>query len=133
MSHGGPSIPGIYVGGSKVVHFTRKKEAGTAGLDSAIAVSSLLSQGPDGCPTFPDCGFQRPGSGVVLTCLDCFLRGGALHRFEYGAPPAVFLAKLRGGICTTEATTMASGAAAMWPPPLPCCSRPRRTCEDLSL
>ena len=93
--------PGIYVGGSKVVHFTRKKEAGTAGLDSAIAVSSLLSQGPDECPTFPDCGFQRPDSGVVLTCLDCFLRGGALHRFEYGAPPAVFLAKLRGGTCTT--------------------------------
>ncbi|TKW11601.1 hypothetical protein SEVIR_6G242600v4 [Setaria viridis] len=92
---------GIYVGGSKVVHFTRKKEAGTAGLDSAIAVSSLLSQGPDECPTFPDCGFQLPDSGVVLTCLDCFLRGGALHRFEYGAPPAVFLAKLRGGTCTT--------------------------------
>ena len=76
--------PGIYVGGSKVVHFTRKKEAGTAGLDSAIAVSSLLlSQGgADECPTFPDCGFQLPDSGVVLTCLDCFLRGGALHRFE---------------------------------------------------
>uniref|UniRef100_A0A0A9DRD5 LRAT domain-containing protein n=1 Tax=Arundo donax TaxID=35708 RepID=A0A0A9DRD5_ARUDO len=93
--------PGIYVGGSKVVHFTRKKEAGTAGLDSAIAVSSLLSQGSDECPTFPDCGFQLPDSGVILTCLDCFLRGGALHRFEYGAPPAVFLAKLRGGTCTT--------------------------------
>ncbi|KAL6859383.1 hypothetical protein ACP4OV_017642 [Aristida adscensionis] len=92
---------GIYVGGSKVVHFTRKKEAGAAGLDSAIAVSSLLSQGSEECPTFPDCGFQLPDSGVILTCLDCFLRGGALHRFEYGAPPAVFLAKLRGGTCTT--------------------------------
>lgn len=93
---------GIYVGGSKVVHFTRKKEAGTAGLDSAIAVSSLLlSQGADECPTFPDCGFQLPDSGVVLTCLDCFLRGGALHRFEYGVPAAAFLAKLRGGTCTT--------------------------------
>ncbi|XP_062191132.1 protein LEAD-SENSITIVE 1-like [Phragmites australis] len=92
---------GIYVGGSKVVHFTRKKEAGTAGLDSAIAASSLLSRGSDECPTFPDCGFQLPDSGVILTCLDCFLRGGALHRFEYGAPAAVFLAKLRGGTCTT--------------------------------
>lgn len=84
-----------------MVHFTRKKEAGTTGLDSAIAVSSLLSQGSDECPTFPDCGFQLPESGVILTCLDCFLRGGALHRFEYGVPPAVFLAKLRGGTCTT--------------------------------
>uniref|UniRef100_A0A0E0QM11 LRAT domain-containing protein n=1 Tax=Oryza rufipogon TaxID=4529 RepID=A0A0E0QM11_ORYRU len=94
---------GIYVGGSKVVHFTRKKEAGTAGLDSAIAISSLLSQGSPECPTFPDCGFQLTDSGVVLTCVDCFLRGGSLHGFEYGVPPAVFLAKLRGGTCTTAA------------------------------
>ncbi|CAO2170095.1 unnamed protein product [Urochloa humidicola] len=102
---------GIYVGGSKVVHFTRKKEAGAAGLDSAIAVSSLLSQGSDECPTFPDCGFQLPDSGVVLTCLDCFLRGGALHRFEYGAPAAVFLAKLRGGTCTTAPADGGADAA----------------------
>nr|CAB3481643.1 unnamed protein product [Digitaria exilis] len=102
---------GIYVGGSKVVHFTRKKEAGAAGLDSAIAMSSLLSQGSDECPTFPDCGFQLPDSGVVLTCLDCFLRGGALHRFEYGAPPAVFLAKLRGGTCTTARADGGADAA----------------------
>ncbi|KAF0898305.1 hypothetical protein E2562_007158 [Oryza meyeriana var. granulata] len=91
---------GIYVGGSKVVHFTRKKEAGTAGLDSAIAISSIISQGSAECPTFPDCGFQLPDSGVILTCLDCFLRDGSLHGFEYGVPPAVFLAKLRGGTCT---------------------------------
>ncbi|KAK3122341.1 hypothetical protein QOZ80_8BG0668340 [Eleusine coracana subsp. coracana] len=101
---------GIYVGGSKVVHFTRKKEAGTTGLDSAIAVSSLLSQGSDECPTFPDCGFQLPDSGVILTCLDCFLRGGALHRFEYGVPPTVFLAKLRGGTCTTARADAADAA-----------------------
>nr|CAB3483729.1 unnamed protein product [Digitaria exilis] len=102
---------GIYVGGSKVVHFTRKKEAGAAGLDSAIAMSSLFSQGSDECPTFPDCGFQLPDSGVVLTCLDCFLRGGAVHRFEYGAPPAVFLAKLRGGTCTTARADGGADAA----------------------
>uniref|UniRef100_A0ACD6AHH1 Uncharacterized protein n=1 Tax=Avena sativa TaxID=4498 RepID=A0ACD6AHH1_AVESA len=95
---------GIYVGGSKVVHFTRKKEAGTAGLDSAVAISSLISGGSPECPTFPDCGFQLPESGVVLTCLDCFLRDGSLHGFEYGVPPAVFLAKLRGGTCTTAAS-----------------------------
>jgi hypothetical protein len=95
---------GIYVGGSKVVHFTTKKEAGTAGLDSAVAMSSLISGGSPECPTFPDCGFQLPESGVILTCLDCFLRDGSLHGFEYGVPPAVFLAKLRGGTCTTAAS-----------------------------
>ncbi|CAL9080471.1 unnamed protein product, partial [Musa acuminata var. zebrina] len=53
------------------------------------------------CPTFPDCGFRQPDSGVILCCLDCFLGNGALYRFEYGVPPSVFLAKLRGGTCTT--------------------------------
>ncbi|XP_078440482.1 protein LEAD-SENSITIVE 1-like [Wolffia australiana] len=76
---------GIYVGGSKVVHFTRKKEHSSSA----------------DCPTFPDCGFKQPGSGVVLTCLDCFLGTGLPHCFEYGASPSVFLTKLRGGTCTT--------------------------------
>ncbi|RRT32058.1 hypothetical protein B296_00057110 [Ensete ventricosum] len=40
-------------------------------------------------------------SGVILCCLDCFLGNGALYRFEYGVLPSVFLAKLRGGTCTT--------------------------------
>ncbi|KAJ8497503.1 hypothetical protein OPV22_008055 [Ensete ventricosum] len=42
-----------------------------------------------------------PDSGVILCCLDCFLGNGALYRFEYGVLPSVFLAKLRGGTCTT--------------------------------
>ncbi|KAI9127768.1 hypothetical protein K1719_000761 [Acacia pycnantha] len=29
------------------------------------------------CPTFPDCGFKQPNSGVVLSYLDCFLRNGS--------------------------------------------------------
>ncbi|KAL5677818.1 hypothetical protein ACJX0J_013949, partial [Zea mays] len=89
----------IYVGGSKVVHFTRKKE--TESSDSSDFTSSLISGVPSECPTFPDCGFQLPSSGVVLTCLDCFVRSGSLYCFEYGVPSAVFLAKLRGGTCTT--------------------------------
>ncbi|KAL5201357.1 hypothetical protein ABZP36_035711 [Zizania latifolia] len=90
---------GIYVGGSKVVHFTRKKEA-ESGSDSSNSNSSLITEASSECPTFPDCGFQLPDSGVVLTCLDCFLRNGSLYCFEYGVPSAVFLAKLRGGTCT---------------------------------
>ncbi|KAI4967023.1 hypothetical protein ZWY2020_034436 [Hordeum vulgare] len=68
---------GIYVGGSKVVHFTTKKEAGTAGLDSARCHPHLPRLLPP----------RR-----------------RLHGFEYGVPPAVFLAKLRGGTCTTAAS-----------------------------
>lgn len=91
---------GIYVGGSKVVHFTRKKEVESS--DSSNSFSSLISfsEASSECPTFPDCGFHLPDSDVVLTCLDCFLRNGSLYCFEYGVPSAIFLAKLRGGTCT---------------------------------
>ncbi|KAL6004442.1 hypothetical protein ACLOJK_004995 [Asimina triloba] len=56
---------------------------------------------PSRCSTFPDCGFRQPNSGVVLSCLDCFLGSGSLYCFEYGVAPSVFLAKVRGGTCTT--------------------------------
>lgn len=53
------------------------------------------------CTNILDCGFQHKESGVVLSCLDCFLGDGLLYRFDYGASPSVFLTKLRGGTCTT--------------------------------
>ncbi|KAL9141893.1 hypothetical protein ABFS82_14G133400 [Erythranthe guttata] len=78
---------GIFVGGSKVVHFTR-------------VVNESYNHTTE-CPTFPDCGFRQPNSGVVLSCLSCFLRNGSLYCFEYGVAPSVFIAKVRGGTCTT--------------------------------
>ncbi|RWW17837.1 hypothetical protein BHE74_00032409 [Ensete ventricosum] len=90
---------GVYVGGSKVVHFTRKKDSSDS-INSSSS-SSLSSGVPSVCPTFPDCGFHQPNSGVILSCLDCFLGNGSLYCFEYGVPPSVFLAKVRGGTCTT--------------------------------
>lgn len=91
---------GIYVGGQKVVHFTRKKEASSSNYSSSSSSSSKLEL-PSACPTIPDCGFQQPNSGVIISCLDCFLDEGSLYRFEYGVAPSVFLAKVRGGTCTT--------------------------------
>ncbi|KAH7692380.1 Endopeptidase NLPC/P60 domain-containing protein [Dioscorea alata] len=91
---------GIYVGGSKVVHFTRKKDA-SSNIDSFDSSSNISSKAPSACPTFPDCGFQRPNSGVILSCLDCFLGNGSLYLFQYGVTPSVFLAKVRGGTCST--------------------------------
>ncbi|KAJ4950067.1 hypothetical protein NE237_026899 [Protea cynaroides] len=90
---------GIYVGGSKVVHFTREPDTGSSRETSLN--SSLSSKLPSVCPTFPDCGFRQPNSGVVLSCLDCFLGSGHLYCFEYGVTPSAFLAKVRGGTCTT--------------------------------
>ncbi|CAH8384888.1 unnamed protein product [Eruca vesicaria subsp. sativa] len=85
---------GIFVGGSKVVHFRPENN-----LNSSV--SSLSSSEEAICPTFPDCGFRQPNSGVVLSCLDCFLKNGSLYCFEYGVSPSVFLTKVRGGTCTT--------------------------------
>lgn len=87
---------GIFVGGSKVVHFTR--------VGSTSSSNSEVYDETEECPTFPDCGFRQPNSGVVLSCLDCFLRNGSLYGFEYGVTPSVFIAKVRGGTCTTAAS-----------------------------
>ncbi|KAK2978664.1 hypothetical protein RJ640_019121 [Escallonia rubra] len=99
---------GIYVGGNKVVHFTREQNS-SSGDYSASSISSpgfstSSSKVPSTCPNFPDCGFRQPESGVVLSCLDCFLGCGSLYHFEYGVTPSIFLAKLRGGTCTTAET-----------------------------
>ncbi|KAI4364685.1 hypothetical protein MLD38_020742 [Melastoma candidum] len=92
---------GIYVGGSKVVHFTPRQIT-----NSSVEASPdpYDSSSPSSCPTFPDCGFRQPQSGVTLSCLDCFLGKGALYCFEYGVTPTIFLAKVRGGTCTTAST-----------------------------
>ncbi|XP_009773718.1 protein LEAD-SENSITIVE 1-like [Nicotiana tabacum] len=89
---------GIFVGGSKVVHFNNVSASASASSDAAAEETSDISSS---CPTFPDCGFKLPNSGVVLSCLDCFLRNDSLHRFEYGVSSPVFLAKVRGGTCST--------------------------------
>ncbi|KAG8391965.1 hypothetical protein BUALT_Bualt01G0242100 [Buddleja alternifolia] len=84
---------GIFVGGGKVVHFTRVETSSTSNNELYIPTTE--------CATCPDCGFRQPNSQVVLSCLDCFLKHGALYSFEYGVSPSVFIAKVRGGTCTT--------------------------------
>ncbi|KVH91066.1 uncharacterized protein LOC112529640 [Cynara cardunculus var. scolymus] len=88
---------GIFVGGNKVVHFTRDPHTSSSSNTSL----DVMSETPTSCSTYPDCGFRQPKSGVVLSCLDCFLRDGDLYSFEYGVTPTVFLGRVRGGTCTT--------------------------------
>lgn len=94
---------GIFVGGNKVVHFTPEQEP-TSGSDSSLDAFNFMSSRPSSCLTFPDCGFRQPNSGVVLSCLSCFLGNGSLYCFEYGVTPSVFLVKVRGGTCTTASS-----------------------------
>ncbi|GMH17313.1 hypothetical protein Nepgr_019154 [Nepenthes gracilis] len=92
---------GIFVGGSKVVHFTPEHNW-IGNLSTEAMTNSNPTTGiPSTCPTFPDCGFRQLNSGVALSCLDCFLGKGSIYLFEYGVTPQVFLAKVRGGTCTT--------------------------------
>lgn len=92
------TITGIYIGDDKVIHFTRRgQEVGTGTVIDVLLVSSGTTRLPTPCPT---CASNEVGHGVVLSCLNCFLSGGNLYRFEYGVSPALFLGKARGGTCT---------------------------------
>lgn len=89
---------GIYIGENRVIHFTRRgQEVGTGTVLDLLLVSSGPSQSHVPCPT---CTPPEMGHGVVSSCLDCFLSGGILYRFEYSVSPAHFLTKARGGTCT---------------------------------
>ncbi|XP_042475057.1 protein LEAD-SENSITIVE 1-like [Macadamia integrifolia] len=89
---------GIYVGNDKVIHFTRGRgqEVGTGTVLDVLLLSSTPAHS-EPCSTCPP---LEEGNGVVSSCLDCFLAGGILYRFEYSVSPALFLAKARGGTCT---------------------------------
>ncbi|KAL8152359.1 hypothetical protein V2J09_010119 [Rumex salicifolius] len=93
---------GIYVGENRVIHFTRHgREVGTGTILDVLLVSSGPSRTHVPCPT---CIPPEEGHGVVSSCLDCFLAGGILYRFEYSVNPALFVAKVRGGTCTLAET-----------------------------
>uniref|UniRef100_A0A1J3H9Q5 LRAT domain-containing protein n=1 Tax=Noccaea caerulescens TaxID=107243 RepID=A0A1J3H9Q5_NOCCA len=93
---------GIYTGDGKVIHFTRGGglEIGTGTILDKMIVSSVPNHGGDNNPC-PNCGQQSNLGGIVSSCLDCFLAGGELYLFDYGVSPAIFMTKLRGGVCTT--------------------------------
>ncbi|GJV58751.1 LRAT-like domain-containing protein [Tanacetum coccineum] len=48
----------------------------------------------------PLTGFHQPGSGVVLSCLDCFIGTGSFYFFQYGTNACVSISRLRSGTCT---------------------------------
>lgn len=98
---------GIYVGDDKVIHFTRGRgqEVGTGTFIDLL----LMSSGPNTNTPCSICNNEgattnTETNGVVSSCLNCFLSGGALYRFEYAVNPALFLAKARGGTCTLAPT-----------------------------
>ncbi|KAF8779375.1 hypothetical protein HU200_002642 [Digitaria exilis] len=95
---------GIYVGDDKVIHFTRGRdqEVGTGTVIDILLLSSAPKRSNTPCPvcTNEADDASTETNGVVSSCLNCFLAGGALYRFDYSVNPALFLAKARGGTCT---------------------------------
>jgi len=94
---------GIYVGDNHVVHFTRgsDQELGVgASLINSVVYSSIPKQHLSCTNPTGNCGLQNGNNGVTRSCLDCFLEGGAVYRFEYGVSKTVFFAQARGGTCT---------------------------------
>ncbi|XP_057789103.1 protein LEAD-SENSITIVE 1-like [Salvia miltiorrhiza] len=91
---------GIYIGGDKVVHFTQHQNL-SSGDSTSFRFSSSITDVTADCLDFPDCGFRKHTSGVVMSCLNCFLGDGSLYRFEYGVSPVVLITRLRSGTCTT--------------------------------
>ena len=95
-------LTGIYVGDSKVIHFTRGRdqELGTGtSIDNICRASSAHTSGIHGFPCLR-CGTTGLSHGVIESCLDCFLCGDPLYLFEYGVNWKSFLGKLRGGTST---------------------------------
>ncbi|OMO71949.1 hypothetical protein CCACVL1_18012 [Corchorus capsularis] len=69
---------GIYVGNDKVIHHPGKKTT------------------PDNTPC-DKCGFKHEEEGIVITCLDCFLQGQSLHRYNYLSIWKYYKSSERGG------------------------------------
>ncbi|XP_060190843.1 protein LEAD-SENSITIVE 1-like [Lycium barbarum] len=90
---------GIYIGDGIVIHFSLAagREIGTGTfIDCFIFSSSPSRRSESECPR---CGDHPRNDDVISSCLECFLSGGKLYRFRYGASPGLFVAQVRG-TCT---------------------------------
>ncbi|KAG8374543.1 hypothetical protein BUALT_Bualt10G0006100 [Buddleja alternifolia] len=88
---------GIYIGENKVVHFTSGSKASSSVLSLMSSSTSKLQSA-----VCSNCDFGNHKNGVTLSCLDCFLgEHGSLFRYKYGVSKHKYIAKVRGGSCTT--------------------------------
>ncbi|BFG20397.1 hypothetical protein CerSpe_066710 [Prunus speciosa] len=87
----GFSHHGIYVGEGWVIHFTPT-------CKSVIRFSATYEPVTTSCRR---CGHDpNKKGGVLKTCIDCFLKGDGLHRFEYNVFLSYFILK-QDGTCST--------------------------------
>ncbi|XP_021289783.1 uncharacterized protein LOC110420737 [Herrania umbratica] len=87
---------GIYVGDDKVIHLLRCCSEGRGSLLDLPLNVSMLAQSQQSCPSCT----QTKRDGIISSCLNCFLGGRVLRRYEYGVNNALFIVKVCGGTCT---------------------------------
>ncbi|KAH9320089.1 hypothetical protein KI387_021858, partial [Taxus chinensis] len=126
----------IYIGDDEVIHFIQGRggEVAADTIFDLFLLSSGASQNSNVCQT---CNYQQKNYGVLSSCLDCFLAGGNLYRFEYGVKSTLFVAKARGGTCTLAETdspeTVIHRAKYLLENGFGCYNIFKNNCEDFSI
>ncbi|XP_058099613.1 protein LEAD-SENSITIVE 1-like [Magnolia sinica] len=87
---------GIYIGDDEVIHFTEPNGKKSV---SGFVVESISPSMP--CPK---CGGpkKKTYNGVTVSCLDCFLDGCELNRYEYSVSWQLFWESRRGTCSVAE-------------------------------
>ncbi|XP_071740821.1 protein LEAD-SENSITIVE 1-like [Rutidosis leptorrhynchoides] len=92
------------VGENVIIHFVCTNSAGGSSTvlpGFSFSSSATNSTKSNSCP-LSYCGLEKvTGSGVRMSCIDCFIKNGSLYLFKYEASREFLLSKLRGGTCTT--------------------------------
>nr|XP_043629353.1 protein LEAD-SENSITIVE 1-like [Erigeron canadensis] len=84
---------------AELSHLRSLEYYGSSTLNCSRCLSSS-DQNLFSCSSIPDCGFQLANSGVVISCLDCFVGTGNSHVYRFGVTVAEYYCKVRG-TCTT--------------------------------
>ncbi|KAI3756330.1 hypothetical protein L1987_56150 [Smallanthus sonchifolius] len=91
---------GIFIGEGKLIHFVNSKKNGNLHFSIASSSDSSTKNKKTPCPWSYCEPKEVTGSGVKMSCIDCFIKTGSLYRFKYEVNSMYFLLK-QEGTCTT--------------------------------
>ncbi|KAJ4766456.1 NC domain-containing protein-like protein [Rhynchospora pubera] len=96
---------GIYVGNHQVIHFSSGglSTSSSSSFSHTSTLSSACQHCADALLQLPKQKTHAPSQGgVIISCLNTFLKGGDLHRYAYSVSMEDFKAQTRdcGGTCT---------------------------------
>ncbi|KAJ1686007.1 hypothetical protein LUZ63_017397 [Rhynchospora breviuscula] len=98
---------GIYVGDHKVIHFTGSANFSSSSSSSSshMSVCSPCQHCRDTLSQLPTHQTQAPSQGgVIISCLDTFLNGGDLYRYDYSMSATDFIVHSACGTGTTASS-----------------------------